>query len=393
MSQCNILLVDDEAFVRQWTRRLLAELGCVDLREACNGREALAALDAPNANIDLILCDLMMPDMDGIEIVRHLAARPEPPAIAFLSGAESSLLRAAESLARAYSLRGVGSIAKPVAKDKLQSVIADATREATPKAQRARLLIGEYDLARGIAAGELCLHYQPKVSIKTRRLESVESLVRWNHPSLGLLPPDSFVPVAEATGLITPMTEQLIEISFRQMADWKHHGLAPHVAINLSPSMLSDVSLPDRAAKLAAGLSLDPEHIVFEITETGVAKEENIYLEIVTRLHMKGFALSIDDFGTGSSSLKKLEALPFTELKVDRQFVDGAHKNPAKSAILQASLTLAKSLGMKTVAEGVEDKADWDLLQTLPCDLVQGYFVARPMTSGALPAWVETWGA
>ena len=151
------------------------------------------------------------------------------------------------------------------------------------------------------------------------------------------------------------------------------------MGINLSPSMLSDVALPDRFSRMAADFSLPPEAIVFEITETGVAEEERIYLEIVTRLHMKGFKLSIDDFGTGNSSLQKLEALPFTELKVDRQFVHGAHKNEAKRAILTASLGLARSLGIKTVAEGAEFKEDIDLLRKLNCDVVQGFYFSKPL--------------
>ena len=197
--------------------------------------------------------------------------------------------------------------------------------------------------------------------------------------------------LAETSALIGPMTEKLVNLAFRQLASWRAQGFSTHVGVNLSPSMLSDVSLPDRYAKLAADLSLDPESIVFEITETGVAKEETIYLEIVTLLHMKGFALSIDDFGTGSSSLQKLEALPFHELKVDRQFVHGAHKSPAKRAILEASLGLARSLGMKTVAEGVEHREDWDLLGQLGCNVVQGFIASKPMPHADVPGWAKTW--
>jgi EAL domain-containing protein (putative c-di-GMP-specific phosphodiesterase class I) len=167
--------------------------------------------------------------------------------------------------------------------------------------------------------------------------------------------------------------------------------LKPHLGINLSPSMLSDVTLPDRFAAAAARFGVAPEAIVFEITETGVAREELIYLEIVTRLRMKGFHLSVDDFGTGQSSLQRLEALPFGELKVDRQFVHGAHKNPAKQAILEASIGLARTLGQKSVAEGVEHREDWDLLRRLGCDVAQGYFVAKPMPADTLPGWVNTW--
>jgi EAL domain-containing protein (putative c-di-GMP-specific phosphodiesterase class I)/FixJ family two-component response regulator len=374
-----VLLVDDEPFIRMMAARVLTELGCAGFVEAGNGREALAHLDAPGANIDLILCDLSMPDMDGVEIVRHLAGRKDVPALAFLSGAESSVLRAAESLARAYRLNMLGAVAKPATKDALRIVLDHISAEAVPKARRERPSVDAADLARGIREGEITLYYQPKVDIRTGAVDSAEALVRWNHSRHGLLSPDLFVPLAESSGQIGPMTETVVELALAQLAAWRRQGFAGHMGVNLSPSMLSDVTLPDRFARMAADLSLPPEAIVFEITETGVAQEERIYLEIVTRLHMKGFELSIDDFGTGHSSLQKLEALPFTELKVDRQFVHGAHRNPAKRAILEASLGLARSLGMKTVAEGVEHREDLDLLKTLNCDVVQGFYFSKPL--------------
>jgi EAL domain-containing protein (putative c-di-GMP-specific phosphodiesterase class I)/CheY-like chemotaxis protein len=389
--QYQVLLVDDEPFIRQLTKLLLKQLGCTAIAESGNGHEALAVLDAPDAHIDLILCDLAMPDMDGVEFVRHLAARKGCPPIAFLSGAESGLLRAAEALGRAYSLEVLGALPKPVAKEALLAILDQISGQRAPRAQRRAIAIDEADIARGIAAREMVFHYQPKVSIATGRLEGVEALVRWHHPSHGLLYPDAFIAKAEAGPLISPLTEVLVELGVEQVARWQSEGLDLQLGINLSPSMLSDVTLPDRFVDLAAKSGVDPDRIVFEITETGVARSELIYLEIVTRLRMKGFRLSIDDFGTGQSSLQRLEAMPFRELKVDRQFVHGAHKNPAKQAILEASLALAKALGMKSVAEGVEHREDWNLLARSGCDVAQGYFVAKPMPAEALPGWIESW--
>lgn len=391
VSEYRVLLVDDEPFIRGLSARLLTDLGCTTFVEAGNGREALAKLDEPGAHIDLILCDLSMPDMDGVEIVRHLAGRRDCPPLAFLSGAESGALRAAEALARAYRLDILGCVPKPATRAALQAVLDQISVQNPPKAQAVDLKLESDDLVRGIHAGEMFLHYQPKVSIAGGRLDSVEALVRWQHPLHGLVGPGAFVPLAEDSGAIGAMTERMVALAFGQLAAWRGQGLETHMGINLSPSMLSDVSLPDRFARMASDLALPPEAIVFEITETGVALEERIYLEIVTRLHLKGFALSIDDFGTGHSSLQKLEALPFTELKVDRQFVHGAHKNSAKRAILEASLGLATSLGMKTVAEGVEDKEDWDLLKDLQCKVVQGFIVSRPLPHADVPQWTKTW--
>ncbi len=391
ISQFRVLLVDDEAFVRGMTARVLAQLGCTQFLEAANGHEALAMLDTHGNGIDLVLCDLAMPDMDGVEIVRHLAGRTERPAIIFLSGIESGALRAAEALARAYRLNVLGSLRKPASKIDIQALLEQMPVDYRAKAKHADLSVTEGRLRQAIETNELCLYYQPKVRVDTGKPDGFEALVRWDHPDHGIVGPDKFVSLAETTSLIGPMTEALVVLGFRQQAQWKAEGLDTRVSLNLSPSMLSDISLPDRFEKLAADLGLGPASIVFEITETGVAKEETIYLEIVTRLHMKGFALSIDDFGTGLSSLQKLEALPFAELKVDRQFVHGAHRNDAKRAILKASLGLAHSLGLKSVAEGVERKEDWDLLKELGCNLGQGFYVSAPMAAKDVPAWLRSW--
>jgi EAL domain-containing protein (putative c-di-GMP-specific phosphodiesterase class I)/ActR/RegA family two-component response regulator len=391
LSQFRVLLVDDEAFVRSMTAKLLAQLGCTQILQAGSGREALGILDTPASQVDLLLCDLSMPDMDGVEIVRHLAARKERAAVIFLSGMESGALRAAEALARAYRLNVLGSLRKPASKDGLLSLLDQIPDEYQPKAKHADLLVTEDRLRQAIAAEELCLHYQPKVNIATGKPEGFESLVRWTHPEHGIVGPDKFVALAESTSLIGPMTEALVVQGFRQQAHWKSQGLNTRVSLNLSPAMLSDLSMPDRFERLAAELAVRPASIVFEITETGVARDEAVYLEIVTRLHLKGFALSIDDFGTGMSSLQKLEALPFAELKVDRQFVHGAHRNDAKHAILKASIGLAHSLNLKCVAEGVERQEDWDLLKELGCDVAQGFYVSKPMAPADVPTWLDSW--
>jgi EAL domain-containing protein (putative c-di-GMP-specific phosphodiesterase class I)/ActR/RegA family two-component response regulator len=385
-----VLLVDDEALIRTIVKRALSQFGFTIFLEAANGREALAILDAPDSRVDLLLCDLDMPDMDGIELVRHLSARKENPALAFVSGIESGALRAAEALARAYGLRMLGCVAKPVTLPALRRVLDQMSTEMRPREAAVAVNVTEARLLQAIEADELCLYYQPKVWIDPVSIHSVEAVVRWNHPDHGVVGPGAFVPLAESSALIDRMTEKLVGIAFRQQAEWQAQGLDIHVGINLSPSMLSDVTLPDRYADLAFASGIKPESIVFEITETGVARNEAIYLEIVTRLHMKGFTLSIDDFGTGQSSLQKLEAMPFAELKIDRQFVHGAADNPAKRAILTASIGLAQSLGMKVVAEGVERAEDWELLKQLRCDVVQGFLVAKPMPPAALATWVRS---
>nr|WP_239032625.1 EAL domain-containing response regulator [Leisingera sp. MMG026] len=384
-------MVDDEPFIRGLTRRILSGLGVESFLEASSGSEALSILKACGKSTELILCDLMMPDMDGIELVRHLSELPHPPAIAFLSGADDMVLKAACSLANARLLNVLGAVSKPISHEEILPILKRLEQRAVRPSSGPTLKIGKDDLERGIKADEFVLHYQPKVSLKSLSLSSVEALVRWEHPEHGMIFPDSFIELAESTLLIAPMTEKLVELSFRQLQKWETVGLLTRVALNLSPAMLFDTELPDRLSRLAASLALDPSRIIFEITETGAPSDEAVFLEIVTRLHMHGFVISIDDFGTGRSSLLNLEALPFSELKIDRAFVDGAAQDNTKRNILKASVGLAKSLNLKIVAEGVEHLEDWDLVTELGCDIVQGYFVSRPLPAADLPLWVTQW--
>lgn len=382
-----VLVVDDEVFVRDVTARALVALGCPTPLLASNGAEALELVQSQRSSIDLVISDLLMPDMDGVELVRHLAEQPEAFSILFMSGANSSLRRAAESLGRAYGLRVLGALSKPIDRTALGRVLEEVILEPSPEGQRDAIKIDAKELERGVKDKEFVYHYQPKLRLTDRRLESVEALARWQHPRYGLVPPGQFIGLAENSPFLGRITEQLVEIGIRQLADWHKRGIKISMAMNLSPSILSDVSLPDRLSKAVTEAGLAPNLITFEITETGVAEREAIYLEIITRLQMKGFSLSIDDFGTGQSSLQKLEALPFTELKIDRQFVHGLHANDAKRAIFEASLDLAKRFKLKTVAEGVELPADLEIVRKAGCDLVQGYIIEKPLAPTAFEAW------
>ena len=308
-----------------------------------------------------------------------------------MSGAKDTILRATVGLAKARRLNVLGVVKKPVSRPDVEAVLANLSEDFRPLSRRQIPKITQDDLSRGINERELILHYQPKVDATTRALNSVEALVRWNHPQHELVFPEAFVEIAESGPLITPMTEMLVELAVRQLAEWREHGIETSVGVNLSPSMIHDVSLPQRLYDLTTEHGLTPENVVLEVTETGAVQDEAIYLEILTRLHMRGFPLSIDDFGTGNSSLEKLAALPFSELKVDRAFVDGAHADETKRAILEGSLGLAKSMGLKAVAEGVEVQEDWDLLRTLGCEVIQGYYVAKPMPADQIPGWLAKW--
>jgi EAL domain-containing protein (putative c-di-GMP-specific phosphodiesterase class I) len=237
------------------------------------------------------------------------------------------------------------------------------------------------------------LHYQPKVDLKTGALTGMEALVRWDHPQHGLVYPDSFIGTAEDCGAIDALTEWVLEEAMKQLARLRGQGLEIQMAVNVSMENLGSPDFARRVSTLARNACASPQDVTLEITESRLMSPSSTPLESLVRLRLQRFGLSIDDFGTGHSSLAQLRDVPFTELKVDRGFVQGARHNQITRPILEGSIGIAKRLGMKSVAEGVETEDDWRLMREIDCDLAQGYFIARPMASDRIEEWLELWQA
>ena len=215
--------------------------------------------------------------------------------------------------------------------------------------------------------------------------------MRWQHPADGLLYPGSFVGVAEAHGLIDALTRAVLCLALAQARRWRDLGLTVRMAVNISMDNLACLDFPEFVMDEIARHGVPAGDLMLEVTESRLMGDARAPMDILTRLRLKQIGLSIDDFGTGHSSLAQLRDIPFDELKVDRGFVHGAATTPGMHAILEGALGMARQLGMRSVAEGVEDRPDWDLLRTLGCDLAQGYFVAKPMPAADLAPWLETW--
>lgn len=230
------------------------------------------------------------------------------------------------------------------------------------------------------------------MEVSTGVLCGVESLVRWLHPLDGLVLPDQFIGVAEAHGLIDEITAAVLGQALQDARRWNDAGLSLSIAVNVSVDSLADVQFPDRFARAAEDAGVPPGQLVLEITESRLAADVRGPLDVLTRLRLKRAGLSIDDFGTGHSSLAQLRDFPFGELKIDRGFVHGAGNDATLRAIFQSSMQLSRELGMKTVAEGVEDRADWDFLQAQGCDMAQGYFISKPMPGAEVVGWARVWG-
>jgi diguanylate cyclase (GGDEF)-like protein len=246
------------------------------------------------------------------------------------------------------------------------------------------------DLRYAIDHDQLLLHYQPKISHHTDSIMGVEALVRWNHPKRGLIAPDEFIPLAEDSGLIQPLALWVLQAALQQSEKWHAAGHQFSVSVNLSTRNLLDGDLPGRVANLLATYHVRPEWLVFEITESAVMSEPVRALETLTKLNRMGIQLSLDDFGTGYSSLAYLKKLPVSEIKIDKSFIKDMELDSSDTVIVRSTIALGHNLGMKVVAEGVENIEIWDLLSALGCDASQGYYMSRPLTAQALDEWITT---
>ena len=250
------------------------------------------------------------------------------------------------------------------------------------------------ELRGAIERSELTAFYQPKLHMRSGLMTRAEVLVRWDHPQRGHLGPAHFIPLAERTGLIRPITDWLLDHTLKQCRAWQDVGAPVHVAVNVSARSLLDPALPVKVQKALERWEVDPRFLKIEITESSIMADPAHALAILSMLQSMGVRLSIDDFGTGYSSLTHLRELPVDEIKIDKSFVIGMQTSDADAAIVRTVIDLAHNLGKQVCAEGVEDEETWLCLKELGCDLAQGYWIARPMAAQALTEWLArtSWG-
>jgi EAL domain-containing protein (putative c-di-GMP-specific phosphodiesterase class I) len=247
-------------------------------------------------------------------------------------------------------------------------------------------LIGE--LRRALEQRELVLYYQPKAGLADGEVHAVEALLRWSHPVRGLVPPDDFIPMAQQTGLIKPLTLYVIDEALRQCRSWQEDGLRLAVAVNLFARNLVDADFPTLVAGLLERWNVEPGLLEFEITESAMLADPTRTKLILEQLSAMGIRLSIDDFGTGYSSLAYLKRLPVSEIKVDRSFVMNMEKDQDDATIVKSTIDLGRNLGLDVVAEGVDSEQVWDRLKALGCTTAQGYYLSRPIPAPELQTWL-----
>ncbi len=388
-----LLILDDDPAVSA-TIGAIAKSVDFETRAAADANDFFRILDewAPTH----IALDLIMPDVDGIEAMRRLGEMQCKAGIIITSGVGNRILDAARRAASEYGLSVAGIVPKPFQANALRAlltvapavkkIVAGSNRVAPPSAPA---IVTEKEIIIALERNEFCVFYQPKIACSTNAVAGFEALVRWNRPGVGFVAPDHFIPLAEQTGLIDPLTDQIMDQGLSWLAS-SFPDAELLLSLNLSARSLGDLELANDIAGICQDRSIDPTRVILEITETSAMTDPVATLDILTRLRLKGFHLSIDDFGVGYSSLIQLARLPFSELKIDKMFIISAPESQESRNIVRAIVGLARSLGLRVTAEGVEDAWTLEFLREIGCDLAQGYFIGRPMAGDAVLEWIQS---
>ena len=392
LAALRVMVVEDHGFQRRMALRLLAELGVANTLEAADGRAALALLEQGETP-DVILVDLDMPGMDGIEFIGHVAQRRLARGVALVSALDPALLNTVQMMARAYGLYVLGSIEKPLSADKLEGLLMRFEERMLEAKQDEHIEIGLAEVREALMSGQIVPWFQPQAEFANGKVIGIEALARWQRSDGHVIRPVHFVPMLEADGLAADLTDTILDQACRWKRHWQDGGLRLNLSVNVSPATLHDPAAADRYQQIVEAHGVTPSDVVLEITESLLMADAARGLGVLARLRLKGFGLSIDDFGTGYSSLAQLSQIPFTELKIDQGFVYGAHAQSRKRAVVEASLDLARKLHLETVAEGVETVEDWQMLAELGCGIAQGYLVGAPVPAQELVDSVGRWRA
>lgn len=387
-----ILVVDDEPFVLKVLVRQLTQLGYETVLSYESAREALAMLEHDAGSIDVVFTDLQMPEMDGIEFLRQLVERGYDGRIVLVSGEDKRILKSAEKLARSRGLQVLGSLAKPATREQLRERLVDDGRDEHA-CDVADLLPDTLpdSLRAALAAGAIHPCFQPQVSFATGRVTGFEVLPGWRRADGTLDTADRFLSASQQYAILNDFTRAMLPGVLEQAARWLAFGDDFRLGLNLSMDDLASLDFPDFVADAAARAGFPLSRLVLEVTETRITRERLLSLDVLTRLRLKRISLLIDDFGTGHASLEHLRDIPFDELKLHTSFVRGAGREESITAIVEASLALARQLNMRTIAHGIDDLDDWRSLRAMACEVAQGEFVGAAMAADALPAWHDGW--
>jgi diguanylate cyclase (GGDEF)-like protein len=395
LSDVTILVVEDDELQREAMLVLLEDMNARRPLFAHDGHSALTQLANAVEPVQVVLTDLNMPGMDGIEFIRQLGESRAAVSVVVMSAVNNTVLKGVEKVAQAHGIALLGVLHKPVRYEQLAQVLAGFNAALPVAAGKGITAFEQYsvdDLKQGLANREFEPFFQPKVSLQTGAIKGYEALARWRRPGIGIIAPGSFIGVMEQSALIDELTYAILDKSVAACGHWHKLGLDYGVSINVSVLSLSQPDCAQRVLRIAREHGVDPALVTIEMTESSAdATDLKTVLANLSRLRINGFGLSIDDYGTGYSSMDRLARIAFTELKIDQSFVAEAQTNASAMAIMQSSVSVAKVLQLVSVAEGVETKAHWDLVRSTGCELAQGYFISRPVEASAVPGMALEW--
>jgi EAL domain-containing protein (putative c-di-GMP-specific phosphodiesterase class I)/ActR/RegA family two-component response regulator len=391
IERLRFLVVEDQGFQRWAVEHMLQALGATQIFCAANGQDALEIFRTVLPRVDIVVTDLNMPGMDGIEFIRHIVESGKPASIILMSSQDPALVAAVASMTQAYGGKLLEAMQKPLTAQKLGAAIAkhrEPLLEPLSSIPVRVFTLAEIESA--IHNDEFEPFFQPKVDLVTGKLKGAEALARWLHPLHGWVMPPSFIGILESDGQMDAMTTSIVRNAAIRCRSWRDRGTKATVSVNISRVLLVDLTLADRLANTIEESGIEPRDVVLEVTETTATSHLGRVLENLSRLRMKGFGLAIDDYGTGYSSMQQLSRIPFTELKIDQSFVRNAHTNRMSRAVIESSLEIAQKLGIDAVAEGVENENEARLLRDLGCRLGQGYYLGRPLPAADFDAWLAS---
>jgi len=390
-----LLIVDDDEMVGR-TIELIARREGYEVRVTCDPDRFLELVGEWRPSI--VAIDLVMPGMDGVQVLAELARRSFSECVIITSGVGHRVLDAAGRSAREHGLHLVGILPKPFTREDVRTllnkcdIVGETAAVMNKSGELAEPAIDNQILRNALESRQFFLEYQPKVICADGSLAGLEALVRWRHPERGVIYPDRFIAQLEAGELMGELNGQVMNMGLSWFSGLdlpEHADPAAMLSLNMSARCLEDDVLVDRFATRCRRYRVHPSRIIFELTETSAMRNPVRSLELLTRLRVMGFQLSIDDFGTGFSSMLQLVRLPFSEIKVDKSFVMSAEQSEESRNVIRSIVELGKSLGLVTTAEGVESQWALDYLCSIGCDLCQGYFISRPVDGDSIR---KRWG-
>ena len=386
----NILVIDDDADIGDLVTAAAQSMG-IPCRSTTDAAELPCLLDT---DVSLILLDLMMPGMDGVEVLRLLGKLECRASIVLMSGISKRVIDTAEKLAHALGLKIAGHLQKPFRLADLEALLHGhiPQNNAAEAKQSAQIEFPASELYAAIQNDEFVLYYQPQVDIRTGEVDGLEALARWQHPRRGLLLPESFIARLEMLHLMDSFGWRIADRGLSEVQQFATAGhTPPRLALNFSVQSLRDLKFPDIFVGLAQKHRVPASSIMVEITESGLMRDLSYALDVLARLRMKNVQLSIDDFGTGHAMMQQLVNVPATELKIDRIFVRNMHSNDSDRVMVEKTIELGHDLGMTVTAEGVETEAQLEFLRKKGCDRAQGYLFSRPLPPQQMIAWLSSY--